>query len=427
MMIFPAGLSLLPGDCDLGEVFLYPCDVPFVAYNDVADAGAGVRVCVTGQGQIYELFGCDLRLDYQVAGSPSLNGIVASGAPRIVVGNSGTILRKYTDWHLVNSPTLRNLRDVCIAPDNSVSYAVGDSGTIVKSTDLGESWLLVPGPTFVNLYRVDCGEVWLQVFGADMKGYVSYDGGSTWIEFAFYGTLASDPRVLESGPPDIYTSFFIDDSNEYVFGEFGVAFKTSTRGSTWQAGFVPGFNRINTAFFVSRDSGMVAGDNGKISFTTDGGVSWFEDSLASSLTTQNINHIEVNLIDSTAVIVGDSGTVIFVATDSTLLDVSDHGQSIPQAFELHQNYPNPFNPTTTISYHLPAASHVVLKTYNILGQEVATLLDEEQHAGSHEVRWNGQNSSGRAVSSGVYFCRLEARQSNGQFLFASVKKMLLLK
>jgi hypothetical protein len=100
---------------------------------------------------------------------------------------------------------------------------------------------------------------------------------------------------------------------------------------------------------------------------------------------------------------------------------------IPQEFRLEQNYPNPFNPATTIRYQLPAAGHVMLKVYNVLGQEIATLLDEERPAGSHVVPWNGQNSSGQLVSSGVYFYRVEVKQFGGRSPFAGVKKMVLIR
>ena len=99
----------------------------------------------------------------------------------------------------------------------------------------------------------------------------------------------------------------------------------------------------------------------------------------------------------------------------------------PQDMTLLQNYPNPFNPSTTITYRLPATSHVVLKIYNILGQQVASLIDEDQAEGSHTLIWNGRSSSGTGVSSGVYFYRIEATSANGQGSFVSVKKMMLLK
>ena len=78
-------------------------------------------------------------------------------------------------------------------------------------------------------------------------------------------------------------------------------------------------------------------------------------------------------------------------------------QEIPTDFELSQNFPNPFNPVTSIRYGLPRDESVTLKIFNILGEEVATLLnDEPQAAGYHVAIWDGRDRQGRQVASGVY-------------------------
>ena len=89
---------------------------------------------------------------------------------------------------------------------------------------------------------------------------------------------------------------------------------------------------------------------------------------------------------------------------------------VPQRYALDQNYPNPFNPATTISYSIPNAARVTLKIYNLLGQEVETLVDLQQNAGSYKVVFDASR-----LATGVYFYRLKADN------FVSVKKMLLLK
>ncbi|MBN2411913.1 T9SS type A sorting domain-containing protein [candidate division KSB1 bacterium] len=77
-------------------------------------------------------------------------------------------------------------------------------------------------------------------------------------------------------------------------------------------------------------------------------------------------------------------------------------------FALGQNYPNPFNPTTTIEYQIPSSSSVKLVVYNLIGQDIATIVNEVQQAGIHHVNWNGMDDSGKQASSGVYFYRLQA-------------------
>ncbi len=94
---------------------------------------------------------------------------------------------------------------------------------------------------------------------------------------------------------------------------------------------------------------------------------------------------------------------------------------VPRTFALHQNYPNPFNAATVIKYDLPRPSQVRIDVYNILGQTVATLVDGHQPAGYHQALWNGQNSQGKTVASGVYLYRIETDENT------SSRKMLLLK
>jgi hypothetical protein len=94
--------------------------------------------------------------------------------------------------------------------------------------------------------------------------------------------------------------------------------------------------------------------------------------------------------------------------------------SAPTEFSLSQNYPNPFNPSTKIHYSLEKASQVSLKIYNVLGVEVATLINEHQEAGGYTVPF-GFNTRTLGISSGVYFYRLEAGS------FVSTKKLILMK
>ncbi len=122
-------------------------------------------------------------------------------------------------------------------------------------------------------------------------------------------------------------------------------------------------------------------------------------------------------------------------------------RAVPSGFHLAQNYPNPFNPNTTISYSLPVQSTkskvesgegtldfepytscVTLKIFNVLGQEVRTLVDEVQQPGSYMVTWNGEDNLGEEVSSGVYFYRLTAGTSRESMEgFSTTRSMLMLK
>lgn len=102
-------------------------------------------------------------------------------------------------------------------------------------------------------------------------------------------------------------------------------------------------------------------------------------------------------------------------------------QGIPLTFSLTQNYPNPFNEGTTIKYQLPKGGYVTLKIYNLLGQEVQTLVDGFQTPGYKVVNWDGRDGQGREAASGLYFYKLVVRSKSGIKVFTDGHKMLLLK
>jgi hypothetical protein len=99
---------------------------------------------------------------------------------------------------------------------------------------------------------------------------------------------------------------------------------------------------------------------------------------------------------------------------------------LPKVYELSQNYPNPFNPLTSIKYSLPYISQVRIDVFNVLGIRVNILIDRKQIPGYHVVEWDGKNTFGNPVSSGMYFYRIIAQANNGE-VFARTMKMILLK
>ena len=112
----------------------------------------------------------------------------------------------------------------------------------------------------------------------------------------------------------------------------------------------------------------------------------------------------------------------FMVWDGTMVSIEDDIADImPTDFALYQNYPNPFNPVTNLKFDLPERADVKLVIYNMLGQEVSTLINRDLRAGYHNVLWNGTDKFGQPVGSGVYIYRIKAGD------FTSSKKMLLLK
>ncbi|MBK6912110.1 MAG: T9SS type A sorting domain-containing protein [bacterium] len=103
------------------------------------------------------------------------------------------------------------------------------------------------------------------------------------------------------------------------------------------------------------------------------------------------------------------------------VSTKDANSAIPTSYALYQNYPNPFNPNTEIRFDLPEAIHAELRVFNILGQEVVTLVDDVRAAGAYRVLWDGKNAAGLTVASGVYIYQIKTPN------FTDAKKMMLIR
>jgi hypothetical protein len=119
------------------------------------------------------------------------------------------------------------------------------------------------------------------------------------------------------------------------------------------------------------------------------------------------------------------GRVMIFSGDTTLTSISAGSQRVdePHSFFLKQNYPNPFNESTVIEYQISVVNptRLVIEIYNVLGEEIATLVDEHKGSGLYQVVWNGQDKIGTKVGSGIYFCQLRVAD------YQQVKKLLLMR
>ncbi len=176
-----------------------------------------------------------------------------------------------------------------------------------------------------------------------------------------------------------------------------------TSGTTWW---------LSSVHFTDNNTGWAVGWNGTILNTTDGGTNWIPQSSGTEfLDLHGVSFTDAN--NGSAV--GEEGTILRT-TNGGVTFVEEQIDEIPTNYNLRQNYPNPFNPTTTITYQIPELSFVTLKVYDVLGSEVATLVNKEKQVGSYDVEFNGSG-----LPSGIYFYRLQAIE------FTQVKKMILLK
>jgi len=130
----------------------------------------------------------------------------------------------------------------------------------------------------------------------------------------------------------------------------------------------------------------------------------------------NWANITISIIDTSGTTSGHIGSTMWVDDLDGVVGIDDYISDNPTEYELYQNYPNPFNPSTTIKYQVPELSFVTLRVYDVLGSEIATLVDEEKPIGSYEVDFDA-----KTLPSGIYFYQLQSGS------FVETKKMMLLK
>jgi hypothetical protein len=124
----------------------------------------------------------------------------------------------------------------------------------------------------------------------------------------------------------------------------------------------------------------------------------------------------------TLAILDGAGQVTLKSEDMKDVKVTFNDKiELPKTFALSQNYPNPFNPTTRFSMELPKATEVQVVIYDILGRQIATLLNGQESAGYHTIEWDGRDSRGITVPSGIYFARMNADE------FTQTRKIMLMK
>jgi hypothetical protein len=160
-------------------------------------------------------------------------------------------------------------------------------------------------------------------------------------------------------------------------------------------------------------NGVIVGNS--IQKTTDGGISWSPQQVITTNILLSVSFTDIN----NGWIAGASGTILHTTNGGvTFIEDEENNFAQPKEFLLQQNYPNPFNPSTSIQYTISSTQFVTLKVYDLLGREVATLVNEEKTAGSYNAQFTINNVQ---LSSGIYFYKLQAGD------FVETKKMILLK
>ena len=333
--------------------------------------------------------------------------------------------------------------------NNNIGWTAGDPiFGMFKSTDGGFSWSSTSLPVVERVYSlifVDPQIGWLSAAQGQIAK--SIDGGITW-------------ENLQSGTSQYLRDInFINYNTGWSVGYNGTIVHSIDGGNSWEDQYSGTSSNLYSVQFINEQIGWIVGDNGIILHTNNGGIPV---ELVSFSAACEENHIQLSWITATELnnegfdverkatdnwekigFVNGKGTTTEMQFYSFTDDISSVNNtdkiyyrlkqidfdgtheysnevsieiSRPNKYLLKQNYPNPFNPSTTIKYQTPELSFVTIKVYDVLGSEVAVLVNEEKPAGSYGVEFDASK-----LSSGIYYYKIIAGD------FVDVKKMILLK
>jgi hypothetical protein len=358
--------------------------------------------------------------------------------------------------------------DEIFALDADTAYVTcyklqGTTGTqgVYKTTDGGQTWsrqnayaASQTGPAYIHFFDAQRGVV----IGDYLETYTTTNGGNAWT-----------PVAMPAPLPDEWTwvgesRFSVAGTTIWFCTNYGRVFKSTDRGFSWlillsetqYANWLPSiaFQDSLTGIYALKAAGE--GTDHVVRRTTDGGATWMplSDPMLESIAPSTIKYVPGTA--ATYVLVGGRaqakrGTVVthdgggsWTLADTVGCYIADFASSvagwgsrwgtnevyryagtplwvsgsagIPAGFVLEQNYPNPFNPSTTISYALSVQAHVRLTVFDLLGREVARLVDGIEAPGQKSVRWEAAS-----IAAGVYFYRLQVGE------VTHTRKMILMK
>lgn len=310
----------------------------------------------------------------------------------------------------------------------------GASGGVYRCNDLNNlstsTWTLLPAPPRTEghpacLVVLNDGKLVATFSGRLTASFTQSSGCFIYDPTANSWTDVSDPRM------DYWTKDIVVDPNDVsqntwyvgVFSGWGGApnglgglYKTTNRGTSWT-------KLSDSILYGVTSCTFNPGNANEIYITTQTQGLWMSSNINSGTPVfSNVSNYSFQM-PIRVFFKPNSTTEIWVTSFGNGMKMGALGPNgvfedkvLPIKFELNQNFPNPFNPSTTIIYQLPTSCHIKLNIYDLLGREIATLVNEEKPAGRYQAIFNGSN-----FSSGIYFYRIQAG------IFVGMKKFVLLK
>ncbi|MBT8399223.1 MAG: T9SS type A sorting domain-containing protein [Rhodothermia bacterium] len=392
--------------------------------------------------------------------SPSFVGFVDTSVETIANTSDGTFFvsansRLYRSatgtgpWVRIDTIPLESSRALAIASNDDIYVGEFFGGDVYKSSDGGNSWMPVAIPLFSDwegasgIWSVEGGEVFIAGRTRPQSDLVlarSTNNGTTWSNVTPALDKWQDPvsireapngdlYLVTQGPGNLYRSVNrgatwtqtahpeVEFLNDVVFHPGGTTFtggdggmrRSTDAGATWELKsdglpvdedpfFGSGKPFVRSMTIASNGVLYISAPQGTLFRTFDNGDTWFD--MSEGIPGPPGRTFAAMHIKDNRVYLGTQGSGV-VRSSATATDVEQLDEEVPKRFALEQNYPNPFNPTTSIEMEIPIGGHVSLVVYDMLGREVATLIDETVAAGVSRVSFDAG-----ILPSGTYLYRL---------------------
>jgi photosystem II stability/assembly factor-like uncharacterized protein len=368
-----------------------------------------------------------------------------------VVGYDGAILKTKNggeSWEEKNSGITTRLLSVFFISEQ-IGWAVGDFGIILKTTDAGESWLRKGNyvyPALNSVFFINNNKGWIAGgdYTFDRRIFITQDGGENWtylygVADELFSIFFVDPllgwstglngAILKSTDggfswsdqtsgtyEQIFSCFFIDANLGWCSGFNGIILKTTNGGNLWEIKNQGGYH-LHSICFVNSQIGWAVGGyaplTGNIILkTTDGGEKWSSQTNPAEYRLESVHFID----DTVGWIAGGYGNILKTTNGGVMSVERIENSDITDDYVLFQNYPNPFNPTTEIIFSIPNESKIIIKVYDMIGNEIITLVNESLMPGKYKTHFDGSN-----LSSGTYLIYMQGEN------FSKTIKTLLLK
>jgi hypothetical protein len=327
--------------------------------------------------------------------------ITSIGSTILFAGTLGYVYRSLNNgvnWSQMDTGLTHNGVNAFAVIGTNIFAGTTHSG-VYKSTDFGANWSAVnnglPATGWISTLAAKDSNLFVNTTGGV---YLSTDLGANWT----WKSLNADVRCFAFSGNNIYA------------GTYGNGLWLSTNnGTSWSTVNFYWGTQI-TALFAS-GSNLFAGteDATGVFLSTNNGTSWIAKSQGFGNVIPDISTL---FAANNYIYAGVYDTVIWRRSYQDIIGINNISSSVPSAYSLSQNYPNPFNPTTTIKFDIAKNGNATIKIFDILGKEIATIVNEKLNAGTYTVDWNASD-----FPSEVYFYRL---QTEG---YTETKRMTLIK